>query len=101
MSSFRKLIPSPHSLFVFEAAARTLNFHLASKELNVTQPSVSHSIKALERHCGTVLFIRENRGVQLTEAGRILYDSVRVNFQRLEETLRAISQGAMQYLSFA
>ncbi|WP_172599298.1 LysR substrate-binding domain-containing protein [Rhizobium leguminosarum] len=101
MSKLRSLVPSPHSLFVFEAAARNLNFAMASKELNVTQPSVSHSIKALEKHCGAVLFTRENRGVQLTEVGRVLYDGVRASFSRMEESFKAISPEATQYLTLA
>jgi DNA-binding MarR family transcriptional regulator len=84
--TIRRLIPSCrhqlsrialHSLFVFEAAARNLNFKRAAGELNVTQPSVSHAIKALEKHCKVELFVRDNRGVSLTEAGRQLYDDVR------------------------
>ncbi|TIL82323.1 MAG: LysR family transcriptional regulator, partial [Mesorhizobium sp.] len=74
MSKLRSLVPSTHSLFVFEAAARTQSFKSAASELGVTQPSVSHSIKMFEKHCGTALFARDNRGVQLTEAGRQLYD---------------------------
>ncbi|TJV17109.1 MAG: LysR family transcriptional regulator, partial [Mesorhizobium sp.] len=57
MSNLRSLVPSTHSLFVFEAAARTLSFKSAAGELNVTQPSVSHSIKTFEEHCGTALFV--------------------------------------------
>lgn len=101
MSKLRSLLPSPHALFVFEAAARNLNFALAAKELNVTQPSVSHSIKALERHCGTPLFLRENRGVRLTEAGRILYHGVKDGFARMEESFRTISAETPQYLTLA
>ncbi|TIL83184.1 MAG: LysR family transcriptional regulator, partial [Mesorhizobium sp.] len=69
MSKLRTLVPSTHSLFVFEAAARNLSFKRAAMELNVTQPSVSLSIKTLEKHCRVVLFARDNRGVRLTEAG--------------------------------
>lgn len=101
MSKLRSLIPSPHSLFVFEAAARHLNFKNAAAELNVTQPSVSQSIKALERHCGAQLFIRENRGVQLTEAGRLLYDGVRFGFRRMEDSLRTLASAGTRYLTFA
>ncbi|MCV2866399.1 LysR substrate-binding domain-containing protein [Albidovulum sediminicola] len=101
MSRLRSLIPSPHSLFVFEAAARHLNFRSAAAELNVTQPSVSQAIKALERHCGVQLFIRENRGVRLTEAGRLFHDSVRFGFRRMEDTLGALSPSRTRYLTFA
>ncbi len=101
MSRLRSLIPSPHSLFVFEAAARHLNFRNAANELNVTQPSVSQTIKALENHCGAQLFLRENRGVQLTEAGRVLFESVRFGFRRMEDSLRTLGSTGARYLTFA
>lgn len=101
MTSLRSLLPSPHSLFVFEAAARHLNFKNAAGELNVTQPSVSHSIKALEKHCGVALFVRDNRGVKLTEAGRLLYDSVHSSFFKMGDSLKAISSTSTQYLTIA
>ncbi len=69
MSSLRYLLPSTQSLFVFEAAARKLNFKLAAAELNVTQPSISHSIKALERRCNVDLFVRDNRGGKADRSG--------------------------------
>lgn len=101
MSRLRRMLPSPHSLFVFEAAARHSNFKAAAAELNVTQPSISHAIKALEQHCGARLFVRENRGVSLTPAGRALHESVRTGFNRIEESLAAIGSGETQYLTLA
>lgn len=97
----RDLVPSTHSLFVFEAAARTLSFKNAASELNVTQPSVSHSIKMFEKHCGISLFVRDNRGVRLTEAGRELYEEVRTSFRRLEQRLDSISERGTKYITFA
>ena len=101
MSRLRRLVPSTHSLFVFEAAARNRSFKNAAQELNVTQPSVSHSIKTFEKHCGTALFVRDNRGVRLTEAGLQLYEEVRTSFQRIEQALGAISDRGTHYLTFA
>ncbi|WP_167481046.1 LysR substrate-binding domain-containing protein [Mesorhizobium waimense] len=88
-------------MFVFEAAARTLSFKRAAMELNVTQPSVSLAIKTMEKHCKVILFIRDNRGVRLTEAGAELYDDVRAGFRRIEQTLENISERGTKYLSFA
>lgn len=101
MAKLRYMLPSTQSLFVFEAAARNLNFKLAAAELNVTQPSISHSVKALERQCKVDLFVRDNRGVRLTEAGRLLYDSVRSSFQRIEQSLKTISSDDTQYITVA
>ena len=52
MTRLSKYIPSANSLLVFEAAARYLNFRLASEELRMTQPNVSHAITAMEQHMG-------------------------------------------------
>ncbi|WP_292277554.1 LysR substrate-binding domain-containing protein [Mesorhizobium sp.] len=101
MSKLRSLVPSTHSLFVFEAAARTLSFKRAALELNVTQPSVSLTIKTMEKHCRVTLFKRDNRGVRLTEAGSELYDQVRAGFRRIEQTLEEIGEQGTKYLSFA
>lgn len=95
------MVPSAHSLYVFEAAARNLNFGRAAAELNVTQPSVSNSIKVLERHLNVILFVRENRGVQLTESGQLLYESVRSGFQRIEHCIGGISVRDTQYITVA
>ena len=69
MSNLRKLIPSAHSLLVFEAAARLQSFKAAAIEIHVTQPSVSHAIRAMEDQLGLRLLERGNRGVRLTRAG--------------------------------
>lgn len=60
----------------FEAAARHLSFTLAAKELCVTQSAISRQVKQLEEQSGQVLFLRVNRGLQLTSAGQTLRDAV-------------------------
>lgn len=57
---------------IFLNAAETLNFSETAKRLHMTQPSVSHHIKAMEEEMGVVLFTRTNTGLRLTEAGRLL-----------------------------
>jgi len=57
---------------IFLRSAETLNFTQTARELHVTQPSVSHHIKMLEKEIGRPLFHRSNGGLQLTEAGRLL-----------------------------
>jgi DNA-binding transcriptional LysR family regulator len=53
-------------------AAETLNFSETAKRLHISQPTVSHHIKILEKDLGATLFTRMNTGLQLTEAGRLL-----------------------------
>lgn len=65
-------IPSFTLLRTFEAAARLESFALASKELHLTPSAVSHQVKQLEQYFDCALFVRRNRRVELTAAGRRL-----------------------------
>lgn len=56
----------------FLAVARAGSFTAASSELGVAQPSLTKSIRALERELGATLFERLPRGVVLTGAGQAL-----------------------------
>ncbi|HQR78402.1 MAG TPA: LysR substrate-binding domain-containing protein [Burkholderiaceae bacterium] len=60
----------------FRAAARHLSFTRAAQELFITQSAISHEVKALEQQLGTPLFLRANRTLQLTDAGRELLHAV-------------------------
>ena len=60
----------------FEAAARLSNITLAAAELFLTQSAVSRQIKALEVHLGVALFLRRQRGLELTEPGRRYFEAV-------------------------
>lgn len=50
------------------------NLTRAASRLYVSQPVLSKTMKELERELEIQLFIRENRALKLTEAGRYLYD---------------------------
>lgn len=56
----------------FLAVADQGNFSRAAARCNVTQPTLSVGIAKLERDIGAQLFIRNNRRVQLTQAGNRL-----------------------------
>ncbi len=53
------------------AVADTLNFTQAAKRLSMTQPAVSQHIKQLERELGIAIFLRENKGISLSDEGKI------------------------------
>ena len=66
-----------HQLKVFLVAAETLNYSAAAKKLNLSQPSVSQHIQALEARYGTPLFKRVGRKMVLTDAGVTLFPHAR------------------------
>lgn len=53
------------------------NITAAARVLGVTQPALSATIKELEESLGVTLFLRQARGVEVTQEGRILYPEAR------------------------
>ena len=49
----------------------------ASEELHISQPAISQSIKKLEEQLGGTLFLRSNKGMELTEEGKMFYEYVK------------------------
>lgn len=92
--SLRKMLPSPNAIFMFEAAARHLNFTNAAREFNVTQSAVSRMIARLESFVDTRLFHRTSTGIELTDDGRLLFEAVGGGFQVIEEALDDIGARA-------
>lgn len=77
-------LPPLHLLRTFDAAARLLSFKLAAEELHVTPSAVSHQMRQLEELFGLPLFNRVNRGLQLTDAGKLYHKEVGDALQRLQ-----------------
>ena len=80
------------ALRAFDAAARHMSFAKAAEELFVTPAALSYQIKQLEEHLGTPLFVRLNRAVELTEAGRALQPGTAEGFGALRDAVRAVVQ---------
>lgn len=59
-------------LETFIRAAECLSFSEAARQLNLTQPTVSYHVKALEQELNVTLFERSGSRLMLTEAGRQL-----------------------------
>lgn len=62
------------ALRYFIEVVRQNGFTRAAQSLHVTQPTISKMVKALEDELGGPLLLREGRGVQLTDAGRVVYE---------------------------
>ncbi len=92
MHRLRNLIPSANYLFAFEAAARRLSFTAAAKELNVSQPAVSKTIRLLEESTGLKLFRRESARLELTPEGQRLYQEVQSSFDHLHMVISSLQR---------
>lgn len=78
------------ALVTFEAAARHCNFTHAANELGVTQAAVSKQIRLLEEMVGTQLFVRDHKGMLLTEPGCKLELAVGRGFSEIFATIEDI-----------
>lgn len=56
----------------------------AARELSISQPAVSQSLKTLEESLGTTLFVRTARGVSLTQEGEVLFSYVSRGYETME-----------------
>lgn len=67
----------------FVAVADAKSISKAARDLHVAQPPVSRQIAMLEDDLGACLFLRNNKGIELTEAGQCLYQQAQQMFQSL------------------
>ncbi len=77
-----------HQLRIFSVVARHLNLTKASKELHISQPSVSYQLRLLEEECRAKLYKKIGRRIELTEEGQFfLFDAepIIVQVEKLKE----------------
>ena len=80
---------------VFYTVAKTGSISRAANQLYISQPAVSKAISNLEENMGIALFVRNSRGVALTEEGTILYDYIERaldNIVKGEESLKKYNE---------
>ena len=88
----------------FAAVADEGSISGAARELHVAQPPVSRQLALLEDELGVTLFLRTNKGVELTEAGQCLYRHSRQMFQSLRtmaDSVRDVDAGSGASSSWA
>ena len=71
---------------VFYTAARHGSLTVAARELSISQPAVSQTIRLLEEELGAKLFTRVSRGIRLTPEGELLYPYA-------EQAVKSLEQG--------
>ena len=78
---------------VFYYTAKTKSFTQAANALGNSQSNITRIIKNLERELGCVLFLRNNRHVELTAEGQTLYRHVSAAFEQLQAGEEALRKG--------
>lgn len=85
-----------NQLYYFKELADQKKYTAAAKSLYISQPTLSVSIKQLEKELHCKLFKQNGRFVQLTSYGRIFYDTVVKSLDALEYGKRKIQQKVSQ-----
>jgi len=85
-----------HHLYYFWAVAKDGNLTRTAAQLHVSQSALSSQIKALEEDIGQVLFLREGRRLQLTEAGRVALTYAETIFTTGNELFALMKDGAVR-----
>ncbi|MBR2258619.1 MAG: LysR family transcriptional regulator [Blautia sp.] len=90
--------------------AKTSSMNEAARRLFISQPSLSTAIKELEEEIGVSLFIRSNRGIQVTPEGEEFLGYARQVLEQSEliearyisrETMKKKFSVSMQHYTFA
>jgi DNA-binding transcriptional LysR family regulator len=78
----------------FVAVAEELNFTRAAKRLGINQPPLSLQIRQLEKELGTPLFRRGTRGVELTDAGKLMLEEARIILRQVDRATTGVRRRA-------
>ena len=76
----------------FCVVAKHQNVTKAAAELMISQPSLSKTLKALEREVGQALFERRGKYIRLNRQGEIFYENISKSLMLLDDTVQALSE---------
>ena len=79
-------------LQVFHTVARLLSFTKAAETLHMTQPAVTFQVRQLEEHFNTRLFDRTHNRINLTEAGKQVFNYADKIFDLYAEMSNAVRE---------
>ena len=85
------MIPSLRHLQLTREIARLGSVTAVARRLHLSQPAVTQAVANVERYFGTPLFLRESKGMQLTDAGRVCV-------QRIERATTQLQDGLSELL---
>lgn len=81
----------------FLVVAEELHFARAAERLHIDQSPLSRTIRELEEHLGSPLFVRTTRSTRLTRAGKLFLEHVPRVFAVLEQARASVHAAAAGY----
>jgi DNA-binding transcriptional LysR family regulator len=78
----------------FVAVAEEHSFRAAAERLGIKQPPLSLQIRHLEKELGTALFRRKTRGVELTDAGKLMLEEARLILKQVDRAKTGVARRA-------
>lgn len=88
----------------FLMVSKELHFTKAAEKLGISQPTLSHQIKMLEKEVGHSLFNRIGKKIELTKVGEIFQQealNIQGSIQSLSSQIAAFSRGDIGVLKIA
>ncbi|MFZ9520605.1 MAG: LysR family transcriptional regulator [Silvanigrellaceae bacterium] len=76
----------------FLLLAEELNISKCAKRLGLSQPALTRQLQTLEESFGTQLFIRQSRGLALTQTGRSLKKEILPGYENLVNALTRVQK---------
>lgn len=76
----------------FLKLAELEHYTLAAKELNITQPSLSHAISTLEDYMQVKLFEKKGRNISLTKSGEVFYSIIKSSISNIDEATELVKK---------
>ncbi len=74
----------------FHTVCQTLNISEAARSLGISQPALTRQLQRLSEDLGVELLVRRQRGVELTDAGRALYQATGPAISALQDRLELV-----------
>lgn len=85
-----------HHLRYFHAVARDGSIARAAKRLHTSPPSISVQLQKLEEHLGQPLFVKQGRGLVLTQVGQLVRDYAEEIFGLGTELVETVQGGGVR-----
>ena len=88
------------NVIMFNKVANEKSISKVAIANHISQPALSQQMQRLEEELGTKLFVRSNRGIELTEAGRIMQRYALLfekNYQNLREEIDNLSSSNVTF----